>query len=61
MKDMDAMMLAVARGLARDNAAPGRDVVLAFVADEEDTGEFGAGFLVKRAPRAVRRRHDGDR
>jgi acetylornithine deacetylase/succinyl-diaminopimelate desuccinylase-like protein len=48
MKDMDAMMLAVARGLARENAAPGRDVVLAFVADEEDTGEFGAGFLAKQ-------------
>jgi acetylornithine deacetylase/succinyl-diaminopimelate desuccinylase-like protein len=47
MKDMDAMMLGVARGLARDGAAPARDLVLAFVADEEDTGEYGAGFLAR--------------
>lgn len=47
MKDMVAMMLATARSLARDGAAPPRDVVMAFVADEEDTGELGAGFLVR--------------
>lgn len=45
MKDMDAMMLAVARGFAREGTTPARDVVLAFVADEEDTGQYGAGFL----------------
>jgi acetylornithine deacetylase/succinyl-diaminopimelate desuccinylase-like protein len=48
MKDMDAMMLAVARGFARDGEAPRRDLVLAFVADEEDTGDYGAGFLATR-------------
>jgi acetylornithine deacetylase/succinyl-diaminopimelate desuccinylase-like protein len=47
MKDMDAMMLAVARGFARDGVQPTQDLVLAFVADEEDTGEYGAGFLVR--------------
>ena len=47
MKDMDAMMLAVARRFAREGTAPARDLVLAFVADEEDTGEYGAGFLVR--------------
>jgi acetylornithine deacetylase/succinyl-diaminopimelate desuccinylase-like protein len=45
MKDMDAMMLALARSFAREGYRPPRDIVLAFVADEEDTGEFGAGFL----------------
>ena len=50
MKDMDAMMLAVARGLARDGVRPVRDLVLAFVADEEDTGDYGAGFLAARHP-----------
>ena len=50
MKDMDAMMLAVARGFARDGGRPVRDLVLAFVADEEDTGDYGAGFLVESHP-----------
>ena len=47
MKDMDAMMLAVARSLHRTGERPERDLVLAFVADEEDTGDYGAGFLVR--------------
>lgn len=47
MKDMDAMMLAVARSWAREGYTPPRDIVLAFVADEEDTGELGAGFLAR--------------
>jgi acetylornithine deacetylase/succinyl-diaminopimelate desuccinylase-like protein len=47
MKDMDAMMLALARSFAREGYRPPRDIVLAFVADEEDTGELGAGFLVR--------------
>ncbi|WP_405914939.1 M20/M25/M40 family metallo-hydrolase [Streptomyces sp. NBC_00728] len=48
MKDMDAMMLASARSWARRGVRPARDIVMAFVADEEDTGELGAGFLVDR-------------
>lgn len=47
MKGMDAMMLAFARDLARTGERPARDVVLAFVADEEDTGEYGANFLIR--------------
>ena len=47
MKDMDAMMLAAVRSFARTGFVPPRDIVLAFVADEEDTGDYGAGFLVR--------------
>jgi acetylornithine deacetylase/succinyl-diaminopimelate desuccinylase-like protein len=50
MKGMDAMMLAVARGMARDGMSPPRDLVLAFVADEEDGGRHGAGHIVDSHP-----------
>lgn len=50
MKDMDAMMLAVVRAWAREGRRPERDVVLAFTADEEDSAEAGARFLVERHP-----------
>ncbi|WP_295701310.1 M20/M25/M40 family metallo-hydrolase [Lapillicoccus sp.] len=50
MKDMDAMMLAVVRAWAREEFVPPRDIVLAFVADEEDRGDLGAGFLVAEHP-----------
>lgn len=50
MKGMDAMMLAVAQGFARDGVTPPRDIVLAFVADEEDGGEYGAGYIVRHQP-----------
>ncbi|MGI8878991.1 MAG: M20/M25/M40 family metallo-hydrolase [Jatrophihabitans sp.] len=50
MKNTDAMMLAVVRGFARDGYVPPRDIVLAFVADEEDTGRYGAGYLVTKHP-----------
>lgn len=48
MKDMVAMTLAVARQYARSGQAPARDLVLAFVADEEAGGAKGARFLVDR-------------
>ena len=50
MKDMDAMMLAVVRQRLREGRKPPRDVVLAFLADEEAGGDYGAGWLVDRYP-----------
>ncbi|MDQ1704542.1 MAG: hypothetical protein QOF18_908 [Frankiaceae bacterium] len=46
MKDMDAMALAVVLDWARQGKRPPRDVVLAFVADEEAGGLYGARWLV---------------
>jgi acetylornithine deacetylase/succinyl-diaminopimelate desuccinylase-like protein len=50
MKDMDAMMLAVFRQRLREGRKPPRDVVLAFLADEEAGGDYGAGWLVEKHP-----------
>jgi acetylornithine deacetylase/succinyl-diaminopimelate desuccinylase-like protein len=50
MKDMDAMMLAVVRQRLREGRAPARDVVLAFPADEEAGGAWGARWLVDHHP-----------
>ncbi|MEV4740714.1 M20/M25/M40 family metallo-hydrolase [Streptomyces sp. NPDC049555] len=46
MKDMDAMTLAVVRDRLRSGRRPSRDIVLAFLADEEAGGVFGARHLV---------------
>src|SRR4051812_38722777 len=46
MKDMDAMTLALVRDWARTGVRPERDIVLAFVADEEAGGRKGAHFMV---------------
>ena len=50
MKDMDAMMLAVVRQRLRERRRPPRDVVLAFLADEEAGGTHGAEWLVEHHP-----------
>jgi acetylornithine deacetylase/succinyl-diaminopimelate desuccinylase-like protein len=50
MKDMDAMTLALVREWARTGAKPPRDVVVAFVADEEAGGTKGARWLVDHHP-----------
>ncbi len=47
MKDMDAMLLAVVRQRLREGRRPARDVVLAFLADEEAGGRAGAHRLVE--------------
>ncbi|WTW93415.1 M20/M25/M40 family metallo-hydrolase [Streptomycetaceae bacterium NBC_01309] len=50
MKDMDAMVLAVVRDRMRSGRKPPRDVVLAFLADEEAGGTYGARHLVDTRP-----------
>ena len=50
MKNADAVLLAVISQWARAGVRPRRDVVLAFTADEEDTAQFGAQWLVQRHP-----------
>lgn len=50
MKDMCGMMLAVARHFKRAGIVPPRDLVFAFVADEESGGEYGAHWLVEHRP-----------
>ncbi|MCX4879682.1 MULTISPECIES: M20/M25/M40 family metallo-hydrolase [unclassified Streptomyces] len=50
MKDMDAMTLAVVRDRLRSGRRPPRDIVLAFLADEEAGGKYGARHLVDKHP-----------
>ena len=50
MKGMVAMTVAVARQLKRDGAVPRRDLILAFVADEEVGGFHGARWLIEHRP-----------
>jgi acetylornithine deacetylase/succinyl-diaminopimelate desuccinylase-like protein len=46
MKDMDAMILAVVRQRMREGRRPPRDLVIAFLADEEAGGRWGSRWLV---------------
>ncbi|RBY97511.1 hypothetical protein DQ237_00710 [Blastococcus sp. TF02-8] len=50
MKDMDCMVLALVRDWARTGVQPERDIVLAFLADEEAGGGLGAHFMVDEHP-----------
>ena len=50
MKDMDAMMLASVRDLVRSGVTPPRDLVIAFLADEEAGGDYGGRWLVRNHP-----------
>ena len=50
MKDMDAMILSVLRGFAREGRRPKRDVIFAFFADEEAGGAYGASWTVDNRP-----------
>lgn len=53
MKNACAIMLALARHIARTGEQPGRDVVLVWFADEETGGEWGARALLKERPDLV--------
>jgi acetylornithine deacetylase/succinyl-diaminopimelate desuccinylase-like protein len=50
MKDFDAMVLAVVRQWKRAGRVPPRDLVLAFLADEEAGGRYGGHWLVDNHP-----------
>lgn len=50
MKGMVAMSLAVARAFKRVGAVPGRDLIFAFLSDEEAGGLYGARWLVDNRP-----------
>ena len=50
MKDMVAMLLAIARHLARTGQVPPRDLMFAFFADEENGSVWGAQWLVENHP-----------
>jgi acetylornithine deacetylase/succinyl-diaminopimelate desuccinylase-like protein len=50
MKDMVGMMIVVARQLKRARIVPPRDLVFAFLADEEHGGRYGAQWLVDHRP-----------
>ncbi len=50
MKDMVGMMIVVARQLKQAGIVPPRDLVFAFLADEEHGGSYGAQWLVANRP-----------
>lgn len=50
MKDMDAMILTATAELLRAGERPRRDTILAFFADEENGGPFGARYMVDNHP-----------
>ncbi|MBO0676338.1 M20/M25/M40 family metallo-hydrolase [Mycolicibacterium sp. S2-37] len=50
MKDMCGMMIAVARHFKRAGIVPPRELVFAFVSDEEHGGTYGAHWLVDNRP-----------
>ncbi|WP_194833263.1 M20/M25/M40 family metallo-hydrolase [Nocardia sp. XZ_19_369] len=50
MKDMVGMMLAIARQFKLEGTVPPRDIVFAFLADEENGGKWGSQWLVDNRP-----------
>lgn len=50
MKDMDGMILAVVRHLARTGQKPPRDLVIVMFADEEAGGTYGSRWMVEHHP-----------
>jgi acetylornithine deacetylase/succinyl-diaminopimelate desuccinylase-like protein len=50
MKDMDAMMITALQDILGSGRRPARDLVIAFFADEENGGGFGAHWMVDQHP-----------
>jgi acetylornithine deacetylase/succinyl-diaminopimelate desuccinylase-like protein len=50
MKDMCGMLIAIARHFKRSGIVPPRDLVFAFLSDEEAGGKFGSQWLVDNRP-----------
>ena len=50
MKDMDAIVLATLRSMQREGRRPPRDLVIAFLADEEAGGRLGSHWLIDNQP-----------
>ncbi len=50
MKDMVGMLIAVARAFKRSGTVPPRDLVFAFLSDEEAGGKYGCQWLVDNRP-----------
>jgi acetylornithine deacetylase/succinyl-diaminopimelate desuccinylase-like protein len=50
MKDMDAMLIALARAWSRSERRPERDLVFLFLPDEEAGGEHGSHWIVDHRP-----------
>jgi acetylornithine deacetylase/succinyl-diaminopimelate desuccinylase-like protein len=50
MKDMCGMLIAIARHFKRSGIVPPRDLVFAFVSDEEAGGKYGSQWLVDHRP-----------
>lgn len=50
MKDMDAMMITALQDILGSGRRPARDLVIAFFADEENGGGFGAHWMVEHHP-----------
>lgn len=50
MKDMDAMLIALARAWSRSGLLPPRDLVFLFIPDEEAGGQHGSHWIVDHRP-----------
>ena len=50
MKNMVAIIIAAVRRLTEEGFVPRRDIVLAFLADEEDNSHYGSRWLVDQHP-----------
>lgn len=50
MKNMDAMIVTALQDILGSGRRPARDLVIAFFADEEAGGDYGAHYLVDRHP-----------